>query len=182
MAYLNTEEIRQGLPTIKQSPKDKGTLEAIVIRPAVDQRESLTTCEITPEGGVPGDGWGKGYGAKLPDNRPNPDAQITMMNARAIHLIAQTKDRWALAGDNLYVDLDLSEDNLTAGQQLSLGTALLEATAKPHNGCNKFMDRFGLDALTFFNSPEGKHLHLRGIYVKVVQAGVITIGDRVKVI
>jgi len=100
------------------------------------------------------------------------------MNSRVIDLIAQTRDRWTLAGDNLYVDMDLSEENLPVGQRLSLGNAILEITSIPHNGCGKFKARFGADALQFVNSPLGKQLHLRGIYAKIVQAGKIKTGDR----
>jgi MOSC domain-containing protein YiiM len=99
------------------------------------------------------------------------------MNARVAALVAQDPDRWALAGDQLYLDLDLSEDNLPPGARLALGAAVLEITAEPHTGCKKFSARFGLDASRFVNSPEGKRLNLRGVNAKVVQAGTIRVGD-----
>ena len=102
------------------------------------------------------------------------------MNARVIELVAQDPDRWPLAGDNLYIDLDLNEDNLRCGQQLAVGSAVLEVTDTPHNGCNKFAERFGTDSVKFLNSAEGKQLHLRGIYAKIVQAGTVQVGDMVK--
>jgi MOSC domain-containing protein YiiM len=100
-----------------------------------------------------------------------------MINARAIALIAQDPDRWPLAGDQLYIDLDLSDDNLPPGTRLVLGSAILEVSAVPHTGCKKFSSRFGLDAMKFVNSPEGKRLHLRGINARVIQAGTIRVGD-----
>ena len=102
------------------------------------------------------------------------------MNARAIALVAQAKERWPLAGDQLFIDMDLSETNLPAGTKLSLGSAVIEVNAQPHTGCKKFVARFGLDAMKFVNSPTGKQLHLRGINAKVIQPGLIRIGDRVR--
>ncbi len=110
----------------------------------------------------------------------NAEAQVTVMNARAAALVAQSEDRWSLAGDQLYVDFDLSNDHLPPGTQLAIGSAILEVSAKPHTGCDKFSSRFGLEALKFVNSPEGKRLHLRGINTRVVQAGTIRLGDAVK--
>ena len=178
--HLSLAELQAGLGSIRQSPPDRGMLKAIVIRPVSDQRESLSRCELSPELGVHGDNWALGCWMSLPDGRPHPDVQVAIMNARAIELIAQDPDRWSLAGDNLYVDLDLSSDNLQPGQQLSVGTALLEITEVPHNGCRKFTDRFGADAVRFVNSDEGKRMHLRGIYARVVRSGVVNVGDVVQ--
>jgi MOSC domain-containing protein YiiM len=172
-------ELEAGLDYIRQSPKNHGTLESIVIRPQRDERLVLETVELSPQFGVHGDNWATRGGLSLPDGSPHPAGQVTVMNARAIALLARTKDRWALAGDQLYVDLDLSEDNLQPGQQLNVGTVILEVTDKPHRGCAKFSARYGPEALKFVNSEAGWHLHLRGIYVKVVQAGKVRVGDDV---
>jgi MOSC domain-containing protein YiiM len=177
--HLSVDELKDGLPGILQSPKDRGVLRAIVIRPETDARVSLQRCELSPEGGVHGDKWAKGCWMSLPDGRPHPDVQVTIMNARTITLIAQAPERWPLAGDNLFADLDLSGENLPAGTRLSVGSALLEITAVPHNGCNKFAARFGLDATRFVNSRDGKRLHLRGIYARIVERGVVAVGDAI---
>lgn len=174
---LTFEELNAGLDLIRQSPADRGVLRGIVVRPASDERTSLGECAISPQGGVHGDNWVRGCWMTLPDGQPHPDVQIAIMNARTIALIARTERRWQLAGDNLYVDLDLSDENLPPGQRLSIGTAVLEITAVPHNGCGKFALRFGGDAVKFVNSKIGKTLHLRGIYAKVVQSGLIRVGD-----
>ena len=155
-------------------------LRAIVIRPATDERVTLSQCEVSPEKGVHGDNWAYGCWLSLPDGRPHPDVQVAIMNARAIALIAQVRERWQLAGDNLYVDFDLGDGNLTPGQRLTLGSAILEVTSQSHNGCKKFAQRFGRDAVTFVNSIEGKQLHLRGIYARVIRAGVIQVGDEIR--
>ena len=177
VTHLTLDELNDGLPEIRQSPADHGVLKAIVIRPATDERVSLRQCEISPELGVHGDNWATACWMSLPDGSPHPNVQVAIMNARTIALIAQEEERWSLAGDNLYVDLDLSHDNLQSGQQLSLGSAVLEITEIAHNGCKKFAQRFGSDAVKFVNSEIGKNLHLRGIYARIVQAGVIRVGD-----
>ena len=103
------------------------------------------------------------------------------MNARVIALIAQEKDRWPLAGDQLFVDLDLSPANLPHGTRLAIGSAVIEVSAEPHTGCKKFVFRFGLDAMKFVNSPVGRSLNLRGVNARVVRPGTISVGDRVRV-
>jgi MOSC domain-containing protein YiiM len=177
--HLDRDELEAGLVEILRSPGTSGELKAIVIRPATDARESLPRCEVSAELGLHGDNWAKGCWKSLPDGRPHPDVQITIMNARAAALIAQDETRWPLAGDNLFVDLDLSEANLPPGTRLAVGPAVLEITAVPHNGCQKFAARFGLEATRFVNSKDGKRLHLRGIYARVVQPGTIAVGDPV---
>lgn len=173
MNHLTTAEIEAGLDEIKQSPKDNGILQLIVARPKPDERQVLATGKLDVAEGLVGDTW-KTYG------NVRPDAQITLMNSRCIALLAQDENRWALAGDQLYVDLDLSNENLPIGTKLEIGSAILETTSLPHNGCKKFVERFGMDAMKFVNSPIGKELHLRGIYAKVIQSGTINQGDTIK--
>ena len=175
--HLTREELESGLPEIRRAPKDHGRLEAIVVRPGHNERKSLTSSEISPERGVHDDHWALGCWKTTEDGKPHPDVQICIMNVRVIRLIAQAKERWSLAGDNLFVDLDLTSENLPPGQRLAVGNALIEVTAVPHNGCQKFVERYGRDAVLFVNSPVGKQLHLRGIYARVVIAGTITVGD-----
>jgi hypothetical protein len=177
--HLSLEELQEGLSGILLAPRDRGVLRAIVIRPETDARVSLQQCELSPDGGVHGDNWARGCWMSLPDGRPHPDVQVTIMNARTIALIAQEEARWPLAGDNLFVDLDLSAENLPPGTQLSAGSAVLEITAVPHKGCKKFADRYGVDATRFVNSREGLRLHLRGIYARIIERGVVTVGDAV---
>jgi len=129
--------------------------------------------------GLVGDNWKARGSRSTPDGSANPDMQLNVMNARVIELLAQSKDRWALAGDQLFVDFDLSETNVPAGTRLAIGKAVIEVTPPPHTGCKKFSARFGVDAMKFVNSPEGKQLHLRGINAKIVQPGIIRVGDGV---
>jgi len=178
--HLTMEELEAGLAEIRQSPKDEGVLELIVRRPQTDERELLAEGELHLAEGLVGDSWIRRGSSRTADGSPHPDMQLNVMNARAIALIAQHKERWPLAGDQLFIDMDLSADNLPAGTRLALGSAVIEVTALPHTGCKKFVARFGLDAMKFVNSPAGKQLHLRGINAKVVQSGVIRVGDVVK--
>jgi MOSC domain-containing protein YiiM len=127
--------------------------------------------------GLIGDTWNRRRSTSTPDGSPNVEMQITVMNSRTVALVAREKDRWQLAGDQLYVDMDLSAENLPAGTCLALGSAVIEVTAPPHLGCQKFVARFGLEAMKFVNSPVGKELRLRGLHARVVQPGQIRTGD-----
>ncbi len=178
--HLTKEELEAGLQHIAQSPKDNGVVEMIVRRPEVDGREILESAELNLTEGLVGDNWKTRGSTATPDGTAHPEAQINIMNSRAVALLAQEKDRWALAGDQFFIDLDLGVENLPAGTRLALGSAILEVTAKPHTGCDKFAARYGRAAALFVNSTEGKKLHLRGINAKVVQAGTVRVGDAVK--
>jgi hypothetical protein len=178
--HLSIEELEDGLEHIRQSPKDNGTLKMIVRRPEVEAREVIQEAELNTDVGLVGDTWKARGSRQMPDGSANPNAQITLMNARAVALLAQSEDRWALAGDQLYVEIDLSDENLPAGTRLTIGTAVLEVTPEPHTGCKKFAERYGTDATKFVNSKEGKRLHLRGINTKVIVGGTIRVGDVVR--
>lgn len=178
--HLTMAELEAGLDEIRQSPKEAGVLELIVRRPATDEREILEEGELHPVEGLLGDSWKVRGSSRTPDGSAHPEMQLNIMNARAIALVAQDKERWPLAGDQLYIDMDLSAENLPAGTRLALGSAVIEVTAQPHTGCKKFVARFGMDAMKFVNSTAGKELHLRGINARVLQPGVIRVGQVVK--
>jgi len=178
--HLTMAELEAGLEHIRQSPQDNGVLQLIVRRPDVDQRESLQEGELDLGMGLVGDSWKTRGSRHTDDGASHPDMQLNIMNARAANLVAQDKQRWQLAGDQLFVDMDLSDDNLPHGTRLAIGSATIEVTSIPHTGCKKFVARFGKDAVKFVNSPVGKQLHLRGINAKVVQPGTIRVGDTVR--
>lgn len=175
--HLTMTQLEEGLDYICQSPKNNGHLALIVCRPAVGERQMLNEGELDVTVGLVGDNWQMRPSSRSEDGKAHPDMQLNIMNARAIELIAQAKERWPLAGDQLYLDMDLSKENLPAGTRLKIGTAVIEITAQPHNGCKKFVARFGLDAMKFVNSPIGKKHQLRGINAKVIQSGKIKAGD-----
>ncbi len=162
------------------SPRDLGTLELIVRRPQTDEREILTEGELSPEGGLVGDNWKARGSMGAPVSPEQVERQITIMNSRLIDLLTGDRRFWSLAGDQLYMDLDLSRANLPPGTRLAVGSAILEITNAPHAGCKKFSARFGLEALKFISEPSRKDLRLRGIYARVVQPGLIRVGDRVQ--
>ncbi len=166
--FLTTEELEAGLDDIYQSPKDDGRINMIVRRPKDDEREVLPEAKLDLVEGLVGDNWKVRGSKKTSDGSAHPEMQLNIMNSRVIALLAQDQDRWQLAGDQLFIDMDLSDTNLPAGTRLSLGTAVIEITAKLHSGCNKFAARFGQDAIKFVNSPLGKELHLRGVNAKVI--------------
>lgn len=177
---LTTAELERGLDDIRRSPKDEGMLEMIVRRPQNGEREVLAAGELHLLDGLIGDNWSSRGSSRTADGTAHPEMQLNIMNSRMIALVAQSKDRWPLAGDQLYLDLDLSEENLPAGTQLALGTAVIEVTAQPHTGCKKFIARFGLEAMKFVNSEVGRQLRLRGINAKVVKPGIVQIGQVAK--
>ena len=179
--HLTLAELEAGLDEIRRAPRDAGILRLIVRRPRDYEREVLAQGEIDLVEGLVGDDWSKIGSSMTPDGAPHPDMQITLMNSRVIALLAQSEARWPLAGDQLYVDLDLSTENLPPGTCLQVGEAVvLEVTAVAHTGCKQFAERYGTDATKFVNSPEGKRLHLRGINSRVVKPGTIRSGDLVK--
>jgi hypothetical protein len=178
--HLTGEELEAGLGDILLSPRDAGVLELIVRRPCEDEREVLAEGELDLAGGLVGDSWRDRASSRTPDGSPHPDMQLNVMNSRVLALVARDKERWKLAGDQLIIDLDLSEENLPAGTRLALGSAVIEVTAQPHTGCKKFVARFGPDAMKFVNSPAGKRLRLRGLNARVVRPGVVRVGDRVR--
>jgi len=179
--HLTLTQLEAGLPEVAGSPQDQGLLELIVRRPADDEREVLDEGRLDTDDGLVGDNWRQRGSRRMPDGRAHPDRQITLMNSRVAALVAQDRIRWPLAGDQLFVDLDLGPDNLPVGTKLAVGdSAVLEVTAEAHTGCHKFADRFGVDALAFVNSPEGRARHRRGIYARVLRAGEIRRGQTVR--
>jgi MOSC domain-containing protein YiiM len=177
MAQAIPEQLQAGLGEIRRSPADAGTVELIVRRPKVEEREVVDEAELSVELGLVGDNWLERGTRQGP---ADPKAQLTVINTRLLGLVAGDRERWPLAGDQLYVDFDLSEENVPAGTRLAVGGAVIEVTDEPHTGCAKFSARFGSDALRFINSPEGRALHLRGINALVVDAGTVRTGDRVR--
>jgi MOSC domain-containing protein YiiM len=179
ITHRSTEQLTAGLDDVRRSPADGGALELIVARPAPAERTVLDEATLTLDDGLHGDNWRSRKNRRDPDAPPEVNRQLTLMNARAIALFAPARDAWPLAGDQLYVDLDLSRDNLPTGTRLQIGDAVIEVTPEPHTGCAKFAERFGIDAARFVNSPEGSELRLRGINARVIVPGTIKAGDAI---
>jgi len=174
---LSSTELERGLDNILQSPKDAGTLELIVKRPEIEQRVVVSEGRLDIEQGLVGDNWLARGSRHTSDGRADPEMQLNIMNSRVVALVADDPGRRQLAGDQLYLDMDLSGENLPPGTRLAIGDAIVEVTAPPHTGCKKFARRFGKDAVVFVNAGMGKTLKLRGICAKVVQSGDIKTGD-----
>lgn len=177
--HLTLEELRSGLGDIRGAPKTEGRLALIVRRPLVGAREVLEEGQLDLTDGLVGDSWVRRGSTRTADGTRHPDMQLNLMSVRAIALIAPDRGRWPLAGDQLFVDIDLSTANLPPGTELAIGSAVIQVTAQPHTGCAKFVERFGVDAMTFVNSPVGRELCLRGINARVVQPGLVRVGDGV---
>jgi MOSC domain-containing protein YiiM len=178
--HASTTELEQGLSDVLASPTDSGHLTAIFVRPAPNERRTLDSASLSPEGGIEGDRWANDSYYRLKNGRSDPRCQVSVMNGRFLRQVAGDNDDMCLAGDNLIVDLDLSEANLPAGSQISIGTeVVIEITDLKHTGCSKFARRYGNDAKTFANNKQGTALHLRGRYAQIVRGGRIRVGDKV---
>jgi hypothetical protein len=171
--------LEAGLEHVRQAPSDEGRVELIVRRPANGEREQLGEATIDTIVGLVGDNWSTRGCRTRPDGSANPDAQLTLMNARAAALVAVDPDRRALCGDQLYVDFDLSVANVPPGTRLALGSAVVEITSEPHLGCGKFIRRFGVDAAKWTKSPAGRALNVRGVNARVITGGIVRVGDAV---
>lgn len=177
--FVTFNFLESKLPFIAESPKNNGTLDLITRRPDFNLRENLLNATLSIENGLVGDSWKKRGNFKNPNLSADLNAQITIMNIRVISLIAQIPEKRNLAGDQLYVDFDLSFENLKPNNKLQIGEAIVQISETPHNGCQKFSQRFGHDALKFVNFKKYRHLNLRGLNAKVVKEGQIKVGDKV---
>ena len=177
--HKTLEQLEQDTDRVREAPADRGSLEMIVIRPDVGERVVLDEARLDPGHGVVGDNWKDRGSGRTEDGSSHPDMQLNVISSRVLDLIAGGRDRWQLAGDQLCIDLDLSDDNLPPWTKLAIGEAVIEITDQPHTGCGKFSSRYGADALRWVNSPDGKALHLRGVNARVVQSGTIRTGDAV---
>jgi len=178
--HRTTDELTAGLADVRRSPADDGTVELIVCRPARGEREILDAADLDLADGLVGDTWGTRPSSKTGDGTPHPDMQITLINARFAALVAVDPERRALAGDQLYLDLDLSAANVPPGTRLMVGSAVIAVTDIPHTGCAKFGRRFGHDAMEFVQTAVGRELNLRGVMARVTTPGVVKTGDVVR--
>ncbi|HEY7816970.1 MAG TPA: MOSC domain-containing protein [Vicinamibacteria bacterium] len=171
--FLDLDALRTGLDALPEGRTDIGSVALVVIRGDGGRRETPDRVTLHPVDGVRGDAWGR-------DRRRDILAQIAVMEADVARLISNGQPL-ALFGDALFFDLDLSVENLPPGSRLRVGTALLEVTPQPHTGCSKFRSRFGADALRLVSAPDLGHRRLRGVYMRVMDAGVAGPGDVVLV-
>ena len=178
--HLTAAEIESAIQSVLDSPKDNGRVEMIVRRPKVNKREVVDQGILDIENGLIGDNWLPRGSSLTKNGLGHPEMQLNLMNYRFAELIAGDRHRVPLAGDQIFVDLDLSGENLPVGTRLSVGDAVIEVTAVPHLGCKKFVERFGLDAMEFANSAFGRRHNLRGINAKVLKSGGLAIGDSIR--
>ena len=184
--HRTSEELQAFLPQLLSAPRDVGTLELVVRRPGLGEREVLDEGELHLAVGLVGDTWAERGSGRTPDSGPHPEMQLNVMSARMIAFLAGDPRRRALAGDQLYLDLDLSHENLPAGTRLTIGDpaergAVIEVTEPPHTGCAKFVERFGAEAMRFVNGQVGRPMRLRGLNARVVVPGRVRPGDPVTV-
>jgi MOSC domain-containing protein len=180
MTLIGRRDFDRSLPDIDAAPADLGRLERIVRRPAVNERELVATAQLDPVVGLVGDDWQARGSKAMPDGSADPEAQLTVISTRVLRALEPDESRWPVAGDQLYVDLDLRVDTLPAGSRLAIGDAVIEISAKPHTGCEKFAARFGIDALAWISTPVGKAHRMRGLNARIVEGGTIAVGDVIR--
>jgi hypothetical protein len=180
MTLQERRDFSTALADIDAAPADLGTLHRIVRRPSVEARELLDSARLDPSVGLVGDDWQARGSRSTPDGSADPEAQLTVISTRVLRAIEPDESRWSLAGDQLYVDLDLRADTLPAGSRLAIGDAVIEISAKPHTGCEKFAARFGIDALAWISTPVGKAHRMRGLNARIVRGGAIAVGDVIR--
>ena len=171
MQHSSYAELEAALPEIERSPRERGTVSLIVRRPSSGEREVLVAATLDVEEGLVGDRWARGKRRRV--------NQLTLINSRFVAALARERDRWPLAGDQLYVDFDLSSEHVPPGTRLTIGTAEIEVSPEPHTGCRLFAERYGRDAQRFAGSERGLELALRGINAWVVKGGEVRVGDEV---
>ncbi|WP_228500975.1 hypothetical protein [Nocardioides agariphilus] len=191
LPYRTTEDLESGLDHLRSAPTDQGTVHLVVRRPDLGAREILDEGVLDLADGLVGDNWlSRATSRAIADGR-HLDAQVNVMSARMVGLLADSEQEQAFAGDQLFLDLDISVANLPAGSRLAFGElgadgssagAVIEVTLKPHNGCAKFTARYGADAMHFVNSETGKAMRLRGFNARVVESGLVRPGDVVRVV
>jgi hypothetical protein len=179
-AHRTTDELSAAVDHFRSAPADVGRVELVVARPAENERAVLAEGALDLAEGLVGDNWRSRGSSSTEDGSAHHDRQLNVINARLSAFVAVDPDRRALAGDQLHLEFDLSHANLPAGSRLALGSAVIEVTEPPHLGCEKFVARFGRDAMRFVNSPLGRELRLRGLNAKVVVAGTVRPGDEVR--
>ncbi|MEM9320861.1 MAG: MOSC domain-containing protein [Pseudomonadota bacterium] len=179
-SFRSLAELRAAVPDILAAPKDAGHLDLIVSRPDHGKRLTPERSPVSLARGVEGDHWAKGCHLSTDDGSPHPDVQICIMPSRVIRAIAGPVAEWPPAGDNLFIDMDLTPENMPPGTKFALGTAEMVVTTEPHNGCQNFIDRYGRDAVIFVNTGLGKLHRFRGIYARVTQDGVVAVGDKLR--
>jgi hypothetical protein len=168
------------LASVRSAPRDAARLELIVLRPAEDERTAVEAANLDPLEGLVGDGWRRRGNRRTPDGSADPEDQLTIMSTRVLEAIEPDRSRWPLAGDQLYLDMDLGAENLPPGTRLAIGEAIVVVSAKPHTGCAKFAARFGADARAWINAPAGRELRMRGINARIERGGTVRVGDAVR--
>lgn len=177
--HRSISDLTEALEYILGAPESQGNVEMIAIRPGEDQRELIPAGKLDPDLGLVGDNWKARGNRHTEDGKADRKAQLTLMNSRVIEHVAGSRDRWALAGDQVYVDMDLSIENLPPGTRLRVGDAIIEVSDTPHTGCKKFASRFGAEALRFVNIGVGRESRFRGMNAFVVQGGEFGVGSPV---
>lgn len=178
--HRDAQQLERHLENILAAPVDDGIIEKLVCRPEENARHESNSGKLDLDRGLIGDNWKDRGNRHTEDGSADPLAQVTLMNSRVSRAVAADEDGWSLAGDQIYLDMDLSSENLPAGSRLQVGEAILEISSKPHTGCAKFSARYGPDALRFVNTGRGKEGRFRGANAFVVESGTINVGDRVR--
>lgn len=171
--HLGRAALEAGIAALR-APADRGTVDLLVARGPAGERRLAPEAWLTIGGGMPGDRW-------VSQTKYGPDYQLATTRSDLARLFANGQPL-ELHGDNLYLTLDLSRDNLPEGTLIRAGEALLVVTAAAHDGCKKWVQRFGLGPMQLNLDPAYRAQRLRGLYLRVLEEGRVRVGDAAVVV
>ncbi|MFT5632095.1 MAG: hypothetical protein ACI9HB_003282 [Gammaproteobacteria bacterium] len=175
--HVRLAECEDALSTILAAPKSGAIVEQLCLRPGFSERSFPELLELTVAGGIIGERWTKAPWLTLSDGTPDPRIQVSILSKRVMDLCWRDRENTHHPGDTMIVDMDLGVENLPNGTRLGIGSAVVEVSDKFNTACIKWQGRYGAESLRWLNLRKNRDYRLRGILCRIVQDGVVRLGD-----